>query len=304
MTAIIGSGDFSGDGNVDVLARDTAGLLWLYRGNGRGGWISPALQVGNGWQSLTAVLAVGDFDGGGAKQSVDCAVVACVALTFDDGPSAYTERLLDILISRDAPATFFVVGSQAVNRPATVRRQEASGFAVENHTYSHPNLTSLSRAGQLSEVQKADDALAAAGVARSTLLRPPYGAWNSDTRQLGKPLILWSVDPRDWDNKTADQVRSHVASNATAGSIVLLHDSHSTTVDAVPGIITDLRARGLTFVTVETLVPSMKPGDIVRSRTNITTADSQPAAKSDDLRDRDGSILEPVVDDAPFVADK
>lgn len=193
------------------------------------------------------------------------------------------------------------MGSQVANRPSTVRRQKASGFAVENHTYSHPDLTGLSRAGQLKEVQEADDALAAAGGARSTLLRPPYGAWNSDTRQLGKPLILWSVDPRDWDGKTADQVRAHVAANANAGSIVLLHDSHSTTVDAVPGIITDLRARGLTLVTVETLVPSMKPGDIVRSRTNVTTAGSQPSAESELLRARDGSVLGPVVDEAPFV---
>ncbi|HSO70177.1 MAG TPA: VCBS repeat-containing protein, partial [Arachnia sp.] len=65
MTAIIGSGDFSGDGNVDVLARDTAGRLWLYRGNGRGGWISPALQIGNGWQGLTAIIGSGDFSGDG-----------------------------------------------------------------------------------------------------------------------------------------------------------------------------------------------------------------------------------------------
>ncbi|MGM0386823.1 MAG: FG-GAP repeat domain-containing protein, partial [Actinomycetota bacterium] len=65
MTAVFGPGDFSGDGNVDVLARDEAGLLWLYRGNGRGGWLSPRLQVGHGWTGMTAVFGPGDFSGDG-----------------------------------------------------------------------------------------------------------------------------------------------------------------------------------------------------------------------------------------------
>lgn len=235
--------------------------------------------------------------------TVDCARQACVALTFDDGPSAYTDRLIDTLVRTKTPATFFVVGSQVASRPATVRRMQSAGLAVENHTYSHPQLTTLSYSGQLSQVTRTDSALATAGVRRSTLLRPPFGSWNSTTRTLGKPLILWSVDPRDWEVRDAARIRSHVAANARSGSIVLLHDSHSTTVDAVPGIISDLRARGFTLVTVDTLVPSMKPGDVVYSRTNINRASTASTLtdQSDVLRAPDGSVLGPVLDEAPFV---
>ena len=304
MTALVGPGDFSGDRRMDVLARDGDGLLWLYRGNGSGGWISPRTQVGQGWNVMTAIVGVGDFNGDGSTStSANCALVACVALTFDDGPSAYTDRLIDTLVSTRTAATFFVVGSQVAARPATVRRLQSAGLAVENHTYSHPDLTTLTYSGQLSQVTRADDALAAAGVARSTLLRPPYGSWNSTTRTLGKPLILWSVDPRDWEVRDAAIVRSRVVANARAGSIVLMHDSHSTTVDAVPGIISDLRARGFTLVTVRTLVPTMQPGDVVYSRTNIARAGTATTLsdQTDVLRAPDGSVLGPVLDEAPFV---
>jgi peptidoglycan/xylan/chitin deacetylase (PgdA/CDA1 family) len=304
MTDIVGPGDFSGDGKVDVLARDTTGLLWLYRGNGVGRWITPPLQVGSGWGDMTAIVGPGDFSGDGGAGAVDCSRVACVALTFDDGPSAYTDRLIDTLTSRDVPATFFVVGTSVEARPSTALREYRSGLPVENHTYTHAQLDLLSLSAQLTEVQRADSALVAAGVPKSVLLRPPYGSWNSSTRQLGKPLILWSVDPRDWDGRTASEIRSHVAANTTSGAIVLLHDRVSATVDAVPGIISDLRARGFTLVTVETLVPWMEPGDVVYSRSNVI--DAATAATADDVRLRapDGRVIGPVRDEAPFAPQK
>jgi peptidoglycan/xylan/chitin deacetylase (PgdA/CDA1 family) len=271
MTAILGPGDFSGDGNVDVLARD-GGALWLYRGNGSGRWLSPPLKIGTGWDGMTAILGPGDFSGDGGGPSVDCSRVACVALTFDDGPSANTDRLISTLTSLDVPATFFVVGREVASRPATALRLQRNGLAVENQTYSHAQLDLLSLSAQRSEVNRCDDALVAAGVARSTLLRPPYGSWNSNTRLLGKAVILWSVDPRDWDGKTASQILSAVVANTTSGSIVLMHDTVSATVDAVPSIVSDLRARGFTLVTVATLVPWMEPGDVVYSRGRVLSA--------------------------------
>jgi len=306
MTALIGVGDFSGDGYVDLLARDTAGLLWMYRGNGSGRFISGRTQVSGGWEAMTGLVGVGDFDPPSAPAPVNCAVRACVALTFDDGPSAYTNRLLDSLIAMQVPAAFFVVGQQVQARPSTVLRAHQAGFDIENHTYSHPRLTTLSLSGQQAEVRRVDDALVAAGVPRSTLLRPPYGSWNSSTRQLGKPLILWSVDPRDWDGRTASQIRSHVVANTVAGSIVLMHDTVAATVDAVPGIVSDLRARGFTLVTVETLIPNLQPGDVVYSRTNIVRAGSVAALSEEPelLRAPDGTVLGEVVDEARFVPEK
>nr|WP_269813260.1 cell wall-binding repeat-containing protein [Ornithinimicrobium sediminis] len=233
----------------------------------------------------------------------DCSELACVALTFDDGPSAHSSRLLDTLASRDVPATFFWVGQQVDVRPLTTRRAHNEGHAVENHTWNHPQLTTLSLSGQQWQVDRADDELASVGVPRSTLLRPPYGSWNSSTRQLGKPLVLWSVDPRDWDGRTASQIRSHVVSYTRSGSIVLMHDSVSATVDAVPGIISDLRARGYTLVLVEDLVPNMQPGDVVYSRGQVTRASSALDPQDVTLVSPDGVDLGPVRDEAPFVAE-
>ena len=302
FTALVTPGDFSGDGKVDVLARDADGKLWLYRGTGTGGWSSGRVDVGSGWNGLDPILGPGDFNGdGGIAAPVDCSKVACVALTFDDGPDAPTNRLVDTLINTRTPATFFVIGNKISARASVTLKQHRNGFPVENHTWSHPDLTTLSLSGQRSQVTRADDAIAAAGVPRSTLLRPPYGSWNSNTRQLGKPLILWSVDPRDWDGRTASQIRSHVVSNARAGSIVLMHDRVSATADAVPGIISDLRAKGFTLVTVETLVPGMGPGDIVYSRGNVVKSSTAVSERNGMLVAPDGRVVGPaLVDEAPF----
>jgi hypothetical protein len=108
----------------------------------------------------------------------------------------------------------------------------------------------------------------------------------------GQPLILWSVDRRDWDGRTSSRIRSHVVANTTSGDIVLMHDRVAATIDAVPGIVSDLRARGFTLVTVETLVPGMEPGDVVHSRGQVqqpTTA--APTTES----------APQLVEEAPFV---
>ena len=174
FTALVTPGDFSGDGRVDVLARDADGKLWLYRGTGTGGWSSGRVDVGSGWNALDPILGPGDFNGdGGIAAPVDCSKVACVALTFDDGPDAPTNRLVDTLINTRTPATFFVIGNKISARASVTLKQHRNGFPVENHTWSHPDLTTLSLSGQRSQVTRADDAIAAAGVPRSTLLRPP-----------------------------------------------------------------------------------------------------------------------------------
>ena len=297
FTALLGPGDFNSDGMVDVLARDPSGYLWLYRGNGTGHFSSPPLRVGTGWNGMTAIVGPGDVNGDG----VDCGRVACVALTFDDGPSVYTDRLITSLTSLRVPATFFAVGTAVQARPSIALREQSSGLRVENHTWDHPELDQLSLSAQQTQVRWADDALAAAGVARSTLLRPPYGSWDSDTRLLGKPLILWSVDPRDWDGKTAPQIRSHVATYAVSGSIVLLHDRVAATVDAVPGIVSDLRARGFTLVTVQTLVPWMKPGDVVYSRSNVTTSTATIGSGEEQPLTPERLTVPAPSDEAPFI---
>lgn len=182
-------------------------------------------------------------------RSVDCRKIACVALTFDDGPAPTTPGLLDILRKAKVRATFFVIGRNVTAQPQVVRREVAEGHVVGNHTWSHRDLAALSAEDQQREVDLTSEELAKVGV-RTTLLRPPYGSFDKRSRRLGSALVLWDVDPLDWRDHDAALIARRVVSSAHRGSIVLLHDIHPTTVAAVPAIIQGLRAKGLTLVTV------------------------------------------------------
>ena len=228
---------------------------------------------------------------------VDCAATACVALTFDDGPAGPTPTLLNTLKAYRVPATFFVVGQMVDGRPATARRTYVEGHVVGNHTWDHQQLTLLTWAQQKWEVDVTDNELNQQGIPDTTILRPPYGAYDTNTRSLGFPLIMWDVDPRDWEGWSAATVRQRVVDAVRPGSIVLQHDLHPNSVDAVPFIVADLHARGYTLVTVPELVPGMAPGDIVYSRTTIRTS-SVPSSPADVIVLDDGRELGPVVDEA------
>ena len=197
--------------------------------------------------------------------AVDCTAVACVAITFDDGPGSHTMRLLDLLEQRQATATFFLVGQRMVHGAAAVQRQHALGMQLCSHTMTHPRLDRRSAAQQREEIDGAATAFAFI-IPGGTLpcLRPPYGEFDDGTRQLGLPLVLWDVDPRDWEALDAGLTAQRVLESTRAGSIVLLHDVHASTVDAVPAIVDGLRARGFVLVTVDQLIGPMQPGAVYR----------------------------------------
>ena len=193
----------------------------------------------------------------------DCAKVACVALTFDDGPGPYTAKLLDSLDANGAKVTFFLRGDHSADQPALVRRMAAAGHEVGSHTYSHPELTRLDAAQQRSQIDRGAQAIKAAGVT-PTLFRPPYGAYNATTKQTaGAPLILWTVDTLDWKTRSTETTISTVLNQAHAGSIVLMHDTHPTTVAAVPRIVSGLRERGFTLVRVSDMVGRPGAGAVI-----------------------------------------
>ncbi len=210
----------------------------------------------------------------------DCGVLKCVALTFDDGPGPRTVELMNLLIDQHVAATFFEVGVQVDQRPGTAKLLAMEGFSVQNHTWDHPELPPLTRTQQLSQYNRAADELQAAGVPRTHELRPPYGAYDADTRTLGVPLIIWSVDSRDWESRNVGAIHDLVMDTVHSGAIVLQHDVVSQTVDAAPLIIRDLKARGYTFVTVDELVPWAGPGDVVFHRGRVTPAGT-PVSPSD-----------------------
>lgn len=183
-----------------------------------------------------------------------------LALTFDDGPHpTHTPRLLDILKARNVKATFYVVATNARRYPEIMRRIVAEGHEIGNHTINHPNLSKMSDEGVRKELRGTHEAIVATtGVAPRTM-RPPYGAITAAQkswirREFGYPTILWSVDPEDWKKPGASTVASRLVSGATPGGILLVHDIHGGTIDAMPSTIEQLLAKGYQFVTVTQLL--------------------------------------------------
>lgn len=183
-----------------------------------------------------------------------------IAITFDDGPHASnTPRLLDMLSSRGIKATFFCVGTNVARYPNIIRRVIADGHEMANHTWNHPKLSGLGDSGLRSELDRANAGiLSVAGVA-PRMYRPPYGAITARQKQLimseyGYPTILWSVDPEDWKRPGPAVVTSRILSQTKPGAIILVHDIHPPSVDAMPATLDGLLARGYRFVTVSQLI--------------------------------------------------
>jgi peptidoglycan/xylan/chitin deacetylase (PgdA/CDA1 family) len=201
------------------------------------------------------------------RPQVDCLEVKCIALTFDDGPGPYTAKLLDMLAARHAKATFFLIGGNIRGREAVVRRELAEGHAVGDHTWSHPSLPTLSDGAIRSQLTRTLGEIRRATGRGTALMRPPYGATNRRvavvTHRMGLAQILWSVDTNDWLDRDSAIVAHRAVSWARPGGIILMHDIHPTTVNAVPKILAGLARRGFTFVTVPELFGdrSLKPGE-------------------------------------------
>ncbi len=195
-----------------------------------------------------------------------------VALTFDDGPHpVLTPRLLDVLKEHGVKATFFVIGKNAKSYPDIVARIVAEGHEIANHSWSHPNLSGMSDSAVLEQLKETNKVLKEATGVDARLFRPPYGAFSVRQRvmtyeKLGMPSILWSVDPLDWKIRSAPSVRSKLVSGAHPGAILLAHDIHASTVDAIPGVLMDLKARGFQFVTVSQLIAMTATADFAVAR--------------------------------------
>ncbi len=193
---------------------------------------------------------------------IDCSIDKCVALTYDDGPGAYTEKLLKHLRDGNAKATFFMVGRMANARPDVVRKVAAEGHLIANHTWNHPDLRKLSASGQKSEIDSTAKTLRKLSGQPVTMLRPPYGAYNSNTRELGVSLIMWDVDTMDWKTRSTSETVRRALAGVKPGSIILMHDIHAPTVAAAPQLIKELKKRGYVLVTVDQLLGSGKAGKV------------------------------------------
>lgn len=197
---------------------------------------------------------------------VDCqdADSKCIALTFDDGPAGRTPEILDALAKHHARATFFVTGEPVREHPETVRRAYAEGHELANHTVHHPDLTSLGPDDVTDELTTVNTLVRRETGYSMDLMRPPYGATDEGvadvTEELDQAQILWSIDTNDWRDHDAGLVSKRAVKRAQPGSIVLMHDIHDTTVDAVPRILERLDEKGYTMVTVSQLLGETEPG--------------------------------------------
>jgi peptidoglycan-N-acetylglucosamine deacetylase len=188
-----------------------------------------------------------------------------IAMTFDDGPSAtLTPKLLDILAAHHIKATFFVLGEMVAEHPEILARAAREGHEIASHSWSHPNLAKMSQEGVRSQLQRTDDVIKNATGARPTLFRPPYGSiterekkWIHD--EFGYDIILWDVDPLDWKRPGPAVVRSRILKETRPGSIVLSHDIHPGTIEAMPSTFDELQAKGFKFVTVSELISMATP---------------------------------------------
>src|SRR5436305_11648991 len=188
-----------------------------------------------------------------------------IAMTFDDGPSpTLTPKLLDLLAARHIKVTFFVIGENVAEHPEIVARAAREGHEIGNHSWSHPNFAKMSQESVRSQLQRTDDAIKNATGKRPTLMRPPYGSiterekrWIHD--EFGYDIILWDVDPLDWNRPGPAVVRRRVLKDTRAGSIVLSHDIHPGTVEAMPSTFDELEAKGFKFVTVSELLAMASP---------------------------------------------
>jgi peptidoglycan/xylan/chitin deacetylase (PgdA/CDA1 family) len=183
-----------------------------------------------------------------------------IALTFDDGPSEkLTPRLLDLFAQHHIHATFFVIGENVAQHPEIVKRAAGEGHEIGNHSWSHPNLAKMSDDGVRSQIKRTEEAITGAIGTRPTLLRPPYGSLTSHQKhlihdELGYEIVLWDVDPLDWKRPGPTVVTNRILKETRPGSIVLSHDIHPGTIEAMPATINELEAKGFQFVTVSELL--------------------------------------------------
>lgn len=218
------------------------------------------------------------------------------ALTFDDGPSAYTPELLKHLEENGIKATFFVLGSQAAHYPHILEMIKAAGHEIGNHSWSHANLRLLGEEKQRAEIKSTDDLLRSHGIV-PLYLRPPYGSFDERTihiaEKMGLSLLLWSLDSLDWKHVPSNyakllSTRGTIYEDGSLRGIFLFHDIHKATVDDLPRIIANLKEGGCKkFVTVNeylqglvdpepALVMNRHPVNPERGDSPMIPADSSP----------------------------
>ena len=218
------------------------------------------IKVGKGYSYIIRATSYYGIVSG--NSNVKCARVLdltkpMVALTYDDGPSnSATTRILNTLEKYNSRATFFVVGSRVGSYKSQIERAYKLNCEIGNHTYNHKTLTSLSASGVLGELNQTSSKVESVIGERPVIMRPPGGSFNNSTvkNNVGAPIIMWSVDTRDWESRNASKIVSNIKNNVRDGSIVLMHDLYDSTASATETIVPWLIKNGYQIVTVTELM--------------------------------------------------
>jgi peptidoglycan-N-acetylglucosamine deacetylase len=208
-----------------------------------------------------------------------------VALTFDDGPSMFSQRIMDILNDSGVQATFFVVGERLRPYVRALREAVAAGHQLGNHTYTHRRLVGLHESDIFQELARAQTEIASACGVPPTWFRPPHGESDDRIEELAGSLGLrnaaWSVDPQDWDRPGVTHIVARVLLRVQPGSVILLHDGgrarggdRSQTVAALPVILHGLKSQGYGVTTLDEIHGWKQ--DQERRRTNENSSEFQP----------------------------
>ena len=178
-----------------------------------------------------------------------------VALTFDDGPNPNTTPVaLELLKKYNAKATFFMVGRAVAGNENIIKQVVAEGHQIGNHSWSHPLLTKISLEQAKSQINDTTEALKKASGQDVHIMRPPYGGINSAIQAaVDQSFILWDIDTLDWKNRNTASIMKEVR-KTQPGSIILMHDIHQTSIDALPTVLQYLTEQGFELVTVEELM--------------------------------------------------
>lgn len=177
-----------------------------------------------------------------------------IALTFDDGPSSYTEEIISILKENDAVATFFILGNKVKTYENVLKKSLEYGNELGNHTFNHKWLTKLKDEEIKKQIQDTQDVIYETLGYTPVLFRPSYGSINKRVRSdISLDVVLWNIDTMDWKYKSVSKIKDRATINAEDGSIILMHDTYERTKKALPEIIKTLKEKDFVFVTISEL---------------------------------------------------